>query len=205
MATSGIGIDVAGDLLIGQRTPAEGGSAFLTFGNATVQPPLVIDNTTIRANVTIAGVSASTYSVERYRLISVDVVVPDDGDLSFPNTVDGSYLIGSTVNNTRFQIAPGSHDVSWQITSLAPCQLGIYCHAGSINGLPLGLVAASVVGTGTNNGQVSGRFMFNATSAGTIFSIRNVTGGDLTLPGNAGGTSAVSASMIVRLLAPLLV
>jgi hypothetical protein len=210
MATSGIGIDISGTLRIGRRTPAQGGSTYVSFGapGDNGASPLIVDNSTLIPTVNIMGTPVTILSAEFYSLVSSNVVIGDGEDVPFAvNGPTASNLV-TRESATIFEVPPGQYDVSWQLSALAACQTGIHCHAGVIATLT-GNVDQSILGVGSATDQMTGRFMFRA--AGNVgspdavqFSIRNYSGVDLTLVGNAGGAQAVASSLIVRYLGPAL-
>ena len=94
--------------------------------------------------------------------------------------------------------AIGVYEVSWQVSVTEPGQLvlGLDTGAGAVE------VPATVAGRATGTSQISNHVIITTTVADTKLTIRNPSGNStaLTITPLAGGTHAVSASLVIKQL-----
>jgi len=94
--------------------------------------------------------------------------------------------------------ASGVYEVSWQVSITEPGQLVLGLDTGA------GVVeqAYTVAGRSTGTSQISNDVLVINSAANSVLSIRNPTGNStaLTVTPSAGGTQAVSASLLIKQL-----
>jgi hypothetical protein len=121
-------------------------------------------------------------------------IAPGD-DVAFPQNGLIANTNISRINDTEFLLnAAGTFLVMWNATTTEAGQLTL-----TVNDVEY---PATVVGSGTANGEIVGFTIINTTAA-TILTVRNPTVNttDLTLTANAGGTAPASAHLTIVQLA----
>jgi hypothetical protein len=115
--------------------------------------------------------------------------------MDFPNV--GPAAVGTGITRTsagNYQLAVvGTYEVSWQISITEPGQLEL-----SLNGTP---VPNSTVGRATGTNQIIGNTVVTTTSINTALSVTNPGGSAITPTPDAGGATAVSATLVIKRLA----
>ena len=125
---------------------------------------------------------------------NADPIAPGT-DVSFPQ--DGPIGGGSIarLSDTSFTLTdPGTYQVLFQASVTEPGQLVL-----TLNGTEL---PYTVVGRATGTDQIVGMALVTTTVATSVLTVRNPAGNDddLTLTPNAGGTSPVSAHLVITQL-----
>jgi hypothetical protein len=112
--------------------------------------------------------------------------------VQFPNAGPTSSTDITAIDATTFQLsAIGTYMVAWQVSITEPCQLMLKLQATEL--------AYTVIGRSAASSQISGNCLITTTEANSVLSVINPTGNStaLTLTVNAGGASAVSASLVI--------
>ena len=137
--------------------------------------------------------------VEFYALMPSNNVatIAQGSPISFPqNGSTSGTIIRSTVTPTSQFILPeiGTYSITWQVSIAEAGQ-----HVLMVNGVEY---ARSVIGRATGTTQIIGNTLLTTSTLNTTISVNNPTGNAiaLTVVPIAGGTHAVSASIIIRRL-----
>lgn len=120
--------------------------------------------------------------------LGAPVLFPQDGPAS------GGVITRASAGT--FQLANvGTYEVSWQVSVTEAGQLVL-----ALGGLEQ---ATTVVGRATGTSQISGTCMITTVAPNTILSLVNPAGNAtaLTITPNAGGASAVSAHLVIKMVA----
>jgi hypothetical protein len=147
----------------------------------------------------IAGPAGPTLDfAEFYAMMPGDnsSTIPVGTSVSFPNVgpVDGSGTI-LQLTPTTFQLtAIGTYEVTFQVSVTEPGQLELV-----LNGSPL---PYTVVGRSTGTSQLIGESLVTTNIVNTVLGVQNPSGNSnaLTITPIAGGTTAVSASLVIKRL-----
>ncbi len=145
-----------------------------------------------------AGPTGMSVFAEFYALSPPDnsATIPSGAAVQFPQDgpQDGSGGITRT-NGTTFDLAAiGTYEVSFQVSVNEPGQLEL-----TLNGAEQ---PYTVVGRATGTSQIVGEALIRTTVTGSLLTVANPSGESvaLTITPLAGGTHAVSASVVIRKL-----
>ena len=111
--------------------------------------------------------------------------------VEFPQNGPSNGVITRSSNTSFTLPAIGTYMISWQVSVNEPGQLTI-----EVNGTEN---ATTVVGRATGTNQISGNRLITTTSTNSVLRIVNPTGNTpaLTITPNAGGSHAVSSSLVI--------
>jgi hypothetical protein len=111
--------------------------------------------------------------------------------VDFPRDGATNGISGLTASEFNLP-AIGVYEVSWQVSISEPGQLVLW-----LNGAEL---PETVAGRATGTSQIVNQVLLTTTSANSILSVRNPSGNStaLTVTPSAGGTHAVSASLVIK-------
>ncbi len=137
----------------------------------------------------------ATFS-EFYALMPPDnsATIAAGAAINFPRNGPNTGTI-ARINDNQFTLpAVGTYLVNWQVSIAEAAQVGI-----EINGT---LDANTVVGRATGTNQIIGNTIITTTLPNSILSIVNLAGNTpaLTITPQAGGTHAVSATLVITLI-----
>ena len=137
----------------------------------------------------------ATFS-EFYALMPPDnsATIAAGAPINFPRNGPSTGTI-VRINDNQFSLpAVGTYLVNWQVSTAEAAQVGI-----EINGT---LDANTVVGRATGTNQIIGNTIITTTVPNTLLSIVNLAGNTpaLTITPQAGGTHAVSATLVITLI-----
>ena len=137
--------------------------------------------------------------VEFYALMPGDntATVAPGTPISFPQNgpTSGTIIRSSTTPTSQFVLpAVGTYSITWQVSIAEAGQLVLV-----VNGVE---DARTLVGRATGTSQIIGNTLLTTSTLNTIVSLNNPTGNPEALTVNpiAGGTRAVSASIIIKRL-----
>ena len=137
--------------------------------------------------------------VEFYALMPGDntATVAPGTPISFPQNgpTSGTIIRSSTTPTSQFVLpAIGTYSITWQVSIAEAGQLVLV-----VDGVE---VARTLVGRATGTTQIIGNTLLTTSTLNTIVSLNNPTGNPvaLTVSPIAGGTRAVSASIIIKRL-----
>lgn len=137
--------------------------------------------------------------VEFYALMPGDntATVAPGTPISFPQNgpTSGTIIRSSTTPTSQFVLpATGTYSITWQVSIAEAGQLVLV-----VNGVE---EARTLVGRATGTTQIIGNTLLTTSTLNTIVSLNNPTGNSfaLTVSRIAGGTRAVSASIIIKRL-----
>ena len=137
--------------------------------------------------------------VEFYALMPGDntATVAPGTPISFPQNgpTNGVITRSSTTPTSQFVIPDiGTYSITWQVSIAEAGQLVLV-----VNGVE---DVRTVVGRATGTSQIIGNTLLTTSTLNTVISLNNATGnpGALTVNPIAGGTRAVSASLIIKRL-----
>lgn len=181
------------------------GVSLLLFNTSTVgessnnlTPGFYYWNGTKWQSMSGAKTFAETF-VEFYALMPGDntATVAPGSPISFPQNGPTSGLItrSSTTPTSQFVIPDiGTYSITWQVSIAEAGQLVLV-----VNGVE---DARTVVGRATGTSQIIGNTLLTTSALNTVISLNNATGNPEALTVNpiAGGTRAVSASLIIKRL-----
>jgi hypothetical protein len=112
--------------------------------------------------------------------------------VSFPRAGPTSASSITSLSGTTFQLAAiGTYQVNWQVSVTEPGQLDL-----ALNGVEQ---PYTVVGRATGTSQITGSTLITTTTVNSTLSVFNPVGNSpaLTITPTAGGTHAVSASLLI--------
>lgn len=137
--------------------------------------------------------------VEFFALMSPNnsATIAAGSSINFPQNGPTSGLItrSSTTPKSKFVIPDiGTYSITWQVSVAEAAQLVLV-----VNGVE---DARTVVGRATGTSQIIGNTLLTTSTLNTVISLNNPTGNPaaLTISPIAGGTRAVSASLIIKRL-----
>lgn len=137
----------------------------------------------------------ATFS-EFYALMPPDnsATIAAGAPVNFPRNGPSTGTITRTSDNQFSLPAVGTYLVNWHVSVSEAAQLGI-----QLNGT---LDATTVVGRATGTSQILGNTIITTTVPNTLLSIVNLAGNTpaLTITPQAGGTHAVSATLVITLI-----
>ena len=144
------------------------------------------------------GIAGVINYADFYALMPPDnaATVAPGADVSFPQDGPNSGTVITRIDDTSFNLSEiGTYEIFFNVPVTEAGQLEL-----TLNGAP---ILYTVVGRATGTSDISGMFLVTTTTADSIITVRNPLGNAnaLTITPLAGGTSSVSAHLVILQIA----